>query len=59
MSNKAFTVKELIAELKKLPPEHTVTVSVLYDDCEHMRALTDVHYYDSDNIDWIVLRGGK
>ena len=59
MTEKRFTVGELIEELEKLPKQLTVELSVNYDNCNHIQPLGEVYSSKSKYIDWIVLMGVK
>ena len=62
MSEKRFTVGELIKELEKIEDKHKVVeVSVLYDNCEHIQYLSSVYDFKDALIGdgWVTLRGGK
>lgn len=59
MTKKRMTVKELCKALtiliKQGDGDKTVTLSVTYDECDHLQDLQSVHNYEG--IDWIVLEG--
>ena len=61
MSEKQWTVGELIKELEKCDKDKPVEVSVLYDNCEHIQKLN--HVYDFKDVyigdGWVTLRGGN
>lgn len=61
MSEKQWTVGELIKELEKCDKDKPVEVSVLYDNCEHIQYLSSVYDFKDSLIGdgWVILRGGN
>ena len=61
MNEKRVTVRELAAHLLYLiengDGDKVVKVSVLYDNCEHIQYMNNVHNFDG--IDWITIAGGE
>ena len=61
MTKKGMSVEELYKVLAILihqgDGDKTVTLSVCYDNCDHLQDLQSVHNYEG--IDWIILNGEK
>lgn len=61
MTEKRYTVRDLASHLLHLIEngngEKLVRVSVVYDDCEHIQYLNNVHNFDG--LDWITITGGS
>lgn len=61
MTEKRYTVRDLASHLLYLIEngngEKLVRVSVVYDDCEHIQYLNNVHNFDG--LDWITITGGN
>lgn len=59
MTEKRYTVRDLASHLLHLIEtgngEKLVMVSVVYDDCEHIQYLKNVHNFDG----WVTITGGN
>ena len=52
-----MNIKELIDELKELPPKTKVRVGVYWSNCLHIQYVKEINYFEDG--EWVTIEGDK